>query len=142
VSLLFARRPAPLPIDHGQLLDAVPTVNRALRSEWKDGALVLWVPLRQRWWFHLLGWLLPLRKERGIELDETGREVWLACDGERRLEQIIEEFADRHQLKFHEARLCIVAFLRSLAERNLLALVVPVSGAARAEAAPALEGAP
>ena len=67
--------------------------------------------------------------------------MWLACDGELRLEQIVEQFADRHQLKFHEARLCIVAFLRSLAERNLLALVVPVPRAPRAEVTSACGGA-
>jgi len=58
-----------------------------------------------------------------VELDALGRQVFVACDGSRTTEQIVEEFAERHRLRFHEARLSVLTFLRSLVERNLVALV-------------------
>jgi hypothetical protein len=113
-------------LDQSQLLDAVPTHNQAVRSERRANALLLWVPIRRRgWMLGPLRWLLPFRDEKGIALDAVGQEVWQACDGKRRLEEIIEQFAEHHQLRFHEARLSVLQFVRSLVQRNLVALVVP-----------------
>jgi coenzyme PQQ synthesis protein D (PqqD) len=129
-------------LSHEQLLAAVPAQNAAVRVEARGEALVLWLPVRRRWWLQRpLGWLLPLRREKGIELDRIGGEVWRACDGERTVERIVEDFAERHQLGFHAARLPVVHFLQSLVERNRVALLVPEparasAAAAREESAP------
>lgn len=109
-----------------RLLDAVVVKNAAVRSERRGAALVLWVPIEQRWWMGPpLGWLLPFRKEKGVELDALGQEVFAECDGERRLEDIIERFAERHRVRFHEARHSVVQFLSLLFERKLVSLRVP-----------------
>lgn len=106
------------------MLAAIPTRNAAVREETRGDALVLFVPLRKRWWMNgPVSWCLPLRDEKGVALDALGQEVWQACDGQRDLETIIEAFADRHRLGFHEARLTVMRFLRMLAQRNLLVLV-------------------
>lgn len=124
-------------LDPDRLLAARPTANRALRLEDRGDGLTLWVPIRRRWWMGPpLAWLLPFRTEKGVALDATGRQVFLACDGERTVEQIIDDFAEQHRMGFHDARGCVLTFLRSLAQRSLIALVVdrPES---RAEARPA-----
>jgi hypothetical protein len=111
-------------MDPAVLLDAVPTPNGALRLEPRGSGLVVWVPIRKRWWMGPpIGWILPFRSEKGVELDSLGRQVFTACDGSRTTEQIVEEFAETHQLRFHEARLSVLSFLKSLVERNLVALV-------------------
>lgn len=107
-----------------QLLAAVPTRNTAVREETRGGALVLFVPIRKRWWTRgPMAWCLPLRDEKGVALDALGQEVWQTCDGQRDLETMVEDFAARHRLGFHEARLTVMRFLRMLAQRNLLVLV-------------------
>jgi hypothetical protein len=122
-------------LSHAQLLEAVPTPNRAVRCETRGDSVLLWVPLRQRWWLQrTFGWLLPVRREKGISLDRIGSEVWRACDGEQTVEQIVAAFAGRHQLRFHEARAAVSEFLGSLVTRNLLVLVVPAPGAALPDA--------
>ncbi len=129
--------------DPESLLDAVPTPNAAVRVERRGDALVLWVPLRQRWWTRgVCRWLLPLRTEKGYALDALGQEVWAACDGDRSLERIVEDFARRHRLRFHEARVAVLTFLRTLVERRLVALVGPAEAGAPARGPPAGEGAP
>ncbi len=110
--------------DPAVLLDLVPTKNLALRLEPRGSALLVWVPTRKRWWMGPpIGWLLPFRPEKGIELDSLGQQVFAACDGSRTAERIVEEFAERHRLRFHEARWCVLSFLKSLVEKNLVALV-------------------
>ncbi|MEM9914997.1 MAG: PqqD family protein [Planctomycetota bacterium] len=117
-----------------QLLAAVPTRNAAVREEQRGEALVLFVPIRRRWWLRgPLSWCLPLRGEKGVALDALGQEVWRACDGQRDLEALVEAFAQRHRLGFHEARLTVMRFLRMLAQRNLLVLVGTSAAAAATE---------
>jgi hypothetical protein len=119
-------------LSHAQLLAAVPKPNGAVRCEARGDSVLLWVPLRQRWWLQRsLGWLLPVRREKGISLDRVGSEVWRACDGESTVEQIVASFAARHQLRFHEARAAVTDFLGSLVTRNVLVLVVPAGLAAQ-----------
>jgi hypothetical protein len=108
-----------------RLLDAVPMANRAVRVEERGETLILFVPIQRRWWMKgPLTWALPFRPEKGIALDQLGTEVWRACDGERTVERIIDEFAERHRVRFHEARNSVVSFLHSLLQRKLLVLAV------------------
>jgi hypothetical protein len=106
------------------VLDMVPTVNQAMRIESKESGLLLWLPLRPRWWMRPpLSWILPYRKEKGLLLDAMGRQVFEACTGDATVERIVEVFAERHQLRFHEARQSVLSFLRMLVERRVIALV-------------------
>ncbi len=129
--------------DSDALLDAVPTPNAAVRAERRGAAIVLWVPLQRRWWNRgVFRWLWPLREEKGYALDRLGQEVWEACDGARPLERIVEDFARRHRLRFHEARVAVLTFLRTLVERRLVALVGPAAAGAAAPGSSVGEVAP
>lgn len=112
-------------LDPEKLLGAIPTPNAAVRVERSAGSVVLYVPIRRRFWMAPLSWFLPFRSERGFALDALGAEVFEACDGQRTLERIIEDFAARHRVRFHEARLAVTQFLSSLCERNLVVMAVP-----------------
>ena len=108
------------------LLDAVPVANQAARVESYGDLVVIYLPIRQRWWMRPpISWALPYREEKGVELDKLGTEVYRAVDGKRTVEQIVESFADQHKLRFHEARLAVMQFLRSLAQRNVVVLAIP-----------------
>jgi hypothetical protein len=112
------RRPA-------DLLETVPVRNESTRTEQRDGGeVVVFVPTRRRWFTGPpFTWVFPLRDERGFHLDRLGTEVWQAIDGRRTLEQIIERFASRHRLSFHEARLSVETFLRDLTGRGIVVMV-------------------
>lgn len=136
---MSVKRPQP-ELDPTRLLDAVVVPNRALVREERAGVVILWLPLQERFWMRApWSWFLPIRKRRGFELDALGQEVFAECDGERRLEEIIERFAKRHGLRFHEARQCVVQFMASLFDRKLVALRVPNDALAET---PARKGAP
>lgn len=126
---IASRRPATGPVifTGSEMLAAVPVRNEQARSEPTDrGDLVVRVPLEPRWYLRPpVTWLLPLRRDRAVCLDRLGQEIWRACDGERTVEEIVEAFAARHHLRFHEARLSVMAFLRELTRRGVVAMVVP-----------------
>jgi hypothetical protein len=108
----------------GDILALVPGHNQAIRVELRDDGLIVWTRIQKRWWMGPpLGWLLPFRSEKGVALDVIGREVFEACDGKRSLECIIEEFAQRHRVRFYEAKQSVVTFVRWLLERKIIYLV-------------------
>lgn len=109
------------------LLRAVPVRNTEVRAERGDGhEVVLYVPLRQRWFNRPpFSWVLPLSRHRAVGLDRLGAEVWEACDGRTPTESIVDDFARRHALSYHEARTSVVAFLQQLTARRLIVVVGP-----------------
>ena len=111
------------PIEMQRLLAAVPVGNEAVRREDRGESVVLFLPLKKKWWMPIVSRFLPIRTEQGFQLDGLGLEVWQACDGQHTTEQIVENFAQRHRLTFHEARLTVLQFLRMLVQRNLVVMV-------------------
>ena len=118
------RGPAPSGPDSDAATD--PGLGDEPEPPTRTPPLTLFVPLRRPWWLRgPVGWLLPLRDRRGVALDGLGTWVWHACDGQRNLGQIVEHFARRQSLGFHEARLLVSTFLRQLTQRRLLVLMFP-----------------
>ncbi|MBD3320208.1 MAG: PqqD family peptide modification chaperone [Chitinivibrionales bacterium] len=112
------------PVSIPQILDAVPTRNSAAEQVHKNGSMIVRVPMRKRWYMNPpVSWLFPFSRYRRISLDTPGQEVWEACDGMHTMEQIIDKFAVRHFLSFHEARLSVMEFVRQLMRRGMLVLV-------------------
>jgi len=107
------------------LMAATPVHNQAVRCARRaKNELLLTIPLRQRWFTGPpFSWILPLGSQRKVALDRLGAEVWDACTGENNTQEIIEGFAQRHQLTFHEARVSICTYLQQLTQRKLIVLV-------------------
>jgi hypothetical protein len=103
----------------------VPMPNVAARVTVEGAGLIVWLPIRRTWWTsgYLVN-ILPFRAEKGFALDTIGREVFEACDGQRDVETIVEEFAARHRLRFAEARASVALFLKTLVQRKIIALAL------------------
>ncbi len=107
------------------IVSMIPVKNREVEVERNDeNGTVLRVPMRKGWYRRPpLTWVLPLSTYRRVQLDGLGKDVWEACDGRRCVEAIVDEFANRFKLTFHESRLTVTDFLRDLSRRALIALV-------------------
>jgi len=99
-------RPARLPIVH--------------REELGSGRARITVLLERPGWTRLLGG--GGQYERTFGLDTFGGEVYDACDGRKRVEAIIREFAARHQISLAEAEVSVTTFLRTLMTKGLVAM--------------------
>ncbi len=106
-------------------LQALPMQNVAVETgQEKEGLLPLTVKVdRPRWLVPPLSWVLPVSRRRTLKLDPIGRGIWSACDGKIRVEQIVEDFAKRQALSFHEARIAVTQYLEVLVQRGLVVLI-------------------
>jgi len=115
-----------------RMLAARPLHNAA--AEVTAGADELRIAVRTkrpRWMVPPPSWIVPLRPTRTVRLDRVGSRVWHLCDGERTVEQVVEEFARGYNLTFHEARVAVTGYLRQLVQRGALAVEMPTEGGPR-----------
>jgi hypothetical protein len=126
VSVLFRRRPRLTP---EQVLASRPLRNPALKTEpIEGGGMRLHVRRRGDWWVRVLGAVFPIPRERVVELDAVGEEVWELCDGEHTLREMTRVFQERHKLTRAEAEWSLRTYLRDLGKRNLVAFAVEKTG--------------
>jgi len=109
-------------------LGAVVHANQRLRAAHKeDGTVTLYAPFRASPMVERLSrWLGGPDEppEAKIELDEVGSFVWTMCDGRTTVREMIARLAEKYKLGRKEASSSLTVFLRSLAQRNLVAVVI------------------
>lgn len=106
------------------MLRAIPRRNAAATvRRLGDGTVCLTVPLQpQRWLKPPFSWAIRPAQPKTVTLDALGTAVWNWCDGQRRVENIVDEFARAQGFSFHEARAAVTGFLRLLVERGALTI--------------------
>ncbi len=109
-----------------QMLEARPVRNSAAEVLHEEAdTLSIKVKMKKpRPLFPPLSWFVRSRTTRTIRLDRLGSQVWDLCDGERTVEDIVDEFARRHRLTFHEARASVTAYVKLLVQRGVLAIAI------------------
>lgn len=106
-----------------RMLEARPLANAAARPEPDAaGGVVVHVPRKKSPYRPPLSWIVRVRRERRVEMDTLGAFVWRLCDGTRTVGQIVDAFAQRHRLTFHEARVAVTGYLAALIQRGVLAI--------------------
>ncbi|HEY4328552.1 MAG TPA: PqqD family protein [Phycisphaerae bacterium] len=110
------------------LLGAVPVRNPVVRESRREGdeagvmVLRLTAPLVPSRLRGLIGG--KKMAEKSFDLDALGAFVWESLDGRRNVEELIEYFAAEKRVNVREAEVAVLAFLKMLAQRNLLALAI------------------
>ena len=96
--------------------------NRAARVEREPGERVaVWVKQPRRL-LPPLSWIVPFRRERLTRLDRIGSRVWSLCDGRRTVEEVVDVIAEQYRLTFHESRVAVTGYLKTLIQRGVLAI--------------------
>jgi hypothetical protein len=101
--------------------------NLKVTAEWNDSRthLVLKVPTKRPGYLvPPISWVVRPPVFRSLHLDQTGADVWEWCDGERCVEDVIELFARKHNLTFHEGRVSVTTYLKELVKRGVLAIAL------------------
>jgi hypothetical protein len=108
-----------------QVLGSRPLRNEQLRTEeLEDGGIRIYALRRESWWVRLLAIVFPIPRERRVELDSVGRQVWELCNGEHTLREMVEAFRKRHKLTRMEAEWSLRNYLKDLGRRGLVGFVV------------------
>jgi hypothetical protein len=117
-------------ITREQALDALVIPNGLVRpQESEKGDITLVIPYQAPAWIQRLSRSVGAGAgERTIALDEVGSFVWRMCDGRTSVREMIERLADRYKLNRKESAASLTAFVRTLAAKGLVTLVVRKSG--------------
>jgi hypothetical protein len=118
---LFSRTPK-LP-DRALAFSACPCQLPFIRKErTNDGKLSITVRLTRKNWQR---WLSNNNTvERTFVLDALGQEVYEACNGEKKVQAIIKNFAALHKISYAEAEIAITTFLKTLMTKGLVAMSI------------------
>ncbi|MFO8007414.1 MAG: PqqD family protein [Candidatus Brocadiia bacterium] len=123
---LFRRKKDDLPdLTRDESLDARPVLNRLVKLERsEDGHAILQIPRRDSGLARLVAKVFRMSPYRQLALDEIGTFVVELCDGEHTVRQIVDKLAETYTLNRREAELSLGEFLRMLARRSLIGLVI------------------
>jgi len=110
-------------LDRRQSLAGIPVFNNDVRvMNAENHKLTLEVTLRRGSGF--LDRFRPAEMTRTVKLDELGTFVVSQIDGTRNVLDIINAFKTQYQTNQRETELSVVAFLKSLAERSAISIVI------------------
>jgi hypothetical protein len=73
----------------------------------------------------------PSVRTKKIVLDTVGSIVWELCDGERTVKDVVEQLREKYKMLPGEAEISLNTYFNQLAERGLVAFIVPKEVAAR-----------
>jgi hypothetical protein len=123
---LFGRsKQAVAPLGRAQSLSARPVLNRLVKIErGADGNVVLQVPRGDSALARTVSRWFRLPPYRPIALDELGTFVIELCDGRHTVRDMVDIFAKKNKLNRREAEVGMTTFLRTLARRSIIALVI------------------
>ncbi|MBK1877193.1 hypothetical protein [Pelagicoccus mobilis] len=103
-------------------------LSRTIR-DWdrkEDRSLVVEMPVKQRWYMNpFFSALFPFRQTKKIGIDPVGACILDRCIGGVSLESLIDWFAEEERLDFHESRLLVVGYLRTLMVQELVVIDHP-----------------
>ena len=116
------------PITREQILTARPL--RHPKIEWtreprrSDEVVValLQIPRLRGKWADLVAKWLQVPDFKRVELDEIGSDVWVMCDGSTDVAAIAKAIGTSYRLNKRQAEVSVTAYLKTLAERRLIAL--------------------
>ena len=109
------------------MLRAIPVHNDAARIEYlqeKHSARISVPAVKPKWMVAPVTWFVRFRSRKEYELDGIGMFVWEWCTGTNTVEQIIDAFAQRHALTFHESRVAVTEYITLLIKRGILAIMI------------------
>jgi len=110
-----------------QALNAVPVRNEAVNTQYGDNEeAILTFYVQQRGWLvsmlRFLGKPDTISMQKRLQLDEIGTLIWQLSDGKTSVLDMIDLLCDRYRLHRKEAEKSLLAFLRMLGERGLIAM--------------------
>ena len=119
------KKPSGPPLGRAESLSARPVLNRLVRVErGEDGLATLQVPRGDSALVRSVSRWFRLPPYRPIALDELGSFVIELCDGRHTVRDLVDKLAKRFKLNRREAEVGMTTFLRTLARRSIIALVI------------------
>lgn len=123
---LFGKKRRSTPhLGRQESLSAKPVLNRLVKVErGEDGKVMLQIPRRDSGMVRAVSRMFHIAPYKRVALDELGTFVIELCDGNHTVQDVVDKFAERFKLNPREAELSMSGFLRNLARRSIIGLVI------------------
>jgi hypothetical protein len=119
-----SRGSADAPARRDLFLAARVIPNKLVRTHPASGGLRLTAPVEPTRWTRIFGGG-GAGREKTFELDRLGAWVWERLAEVPTVEHLIQDFAREQRVNLREAEVAVVAFLKLLTRRGLIALAAP-----------------
>lgn len=123
-------------LPRGEMLALKP--QRAREVKWEQDetesgsvGVKLIVPRREDRLGQIIARVFRIPESRTIELDEFGAQVWVRCDGQHSVEQLVQFTCREYKLNRRQGEVSVVTFMKMLAQRRLIGIpaAAPAAGA-------------
>ena len=124
---VFKKRHKKPQLSRTEALKCTPVISsQVVEDRLESGEVIVRYPVTVRpffaTWVKRFGGPDDYVQTKALQLDELGSSVWDLIDGKRSVRQLIQIFAEIHQLQFREAEVAVTQFIRELGRRGLIGL--------------------
>ncbi len=124
---VFKKKPKGPAVSRAEALDRIPAKNVQITEDrLETGEVLIGYRVTIRPFFATLvkrfGGPEEQVQTKKLQLDTLGSSVWDLLDGKRSVRQLIQIFAETHQLQPREAEVAVTQFIRELGRRGLIGL--------------------
>lgn len=105
------------------VLAAKPIRNPTISWELQEGGNVeMVIPLKKTTKLKILSYLFHVPPKKTVVLDTLGSQVWINCDGDTNVEDIIQALCMKHKMTRKESELSLFSYLQQLVQRGYIGL--------------------
>ena len=127
VMRVFKKKHKKPQLSRTEALKCTPVISsQVVEERLESGEVIIRYPVTIRpffaTWVKRFGGPEDYVQTKALQLDELGSSVWDLLDGKRSVHQLIQIFAETHQLQFREAEVAVTQFIRELGRRGLIGL--------------------
>jgi len=109
-----------------EALDAKPLKNPKVQWEKKEsGEVRISFSIKKKGLTKFLSGIFHIPDKKNLSLDEIGSKVWLLCDGEKKVEEIIQTLCKDLSMNRKEMETSLLQYLKTLGSKGLVGLAVP-----------------
>jgi hypothetical protein len=110
-------------IPRDDVLSAKPIRNPLIQWEIQEsGDVQMVIPLKKTTKLKVLSYLFRVPGRKTVVLDKLGTEVWLICDGETTINEIVEKLCKKHKMSRKESEISLFSYLQQLVKRGYIGL--------------------
>lgn len=72
-----------------------------------------------------ISWFIKPRERKTLQLDPLGSEVFSLIGACRTVGEIVDRFAEKHRLTFHESRVSVTQYISHLVDNGIAVVAMP-----------------
>lgn len=119
------KKPPDLGLKRDDILSAIPLRNATIKWEQNsEGEVSIVIPQKDKLWVKVVTKIFMVPSKRVVVLDEIGSYVWMLCDGEHTIRDIMNSLSSKYHLTRKEAEVSLITYMRNLGKRGMLGFAI------------------